>query len=360
MIISHEHRFLFVEVPQTGSTAIAKELLEQYGCEEILHKHAHLREFLNQASRKERSYKVAAGTRHPLDRVLGHHTKLRNNHRGAYDDPERFEENGGWVSRADRAHFAFVKESEGDFGAYLRRYYGSRSVKVSQYAWGRSRYDQLIRFEHLNEDFHSFLRSAGVEPLRRRKLLAAVLVQFPSGFHETPSHVRRLGQLAALLDGLPTVLEVRHRSWFEPPALSVIAGLGYSLAHIDLPPAWDHPPARFRSTGPIGYLRLHGRNQEQWFRSSAGRDERYDYLYTPAEIGDLAYRADAVAEDVDDTYVITNNHFGGQALANAIELRWLLGGREPVPAPAALVEAFPHLAPLTRVEGQQGLFQPPS
>jgi hypothetical protein len=166
MIVSHKHRFLFVEVPQTGSTAIAKELLEQYGCEEILHKHAHLREFLNQASADERSYKVAAGTRHPLDRVLGHHTKLRNNHRDAYDDPTRFEENGGWVSRADRAHFAFVKESEGDFGAYLRRYYGSRSVKVSQYAWGRSRYGQLIRFEHLNDDFHSFLRSAGVEPLR--------------------------------------------------------------------------------------------------------------------------------------------------------------------------------------------------
>jgi len=197
---------------------------------------------------------------------------------------------------------------------------------------------------------------AGVEPLRRRKLLAAVLVQFPAGFHETPGNVRRLGRLAGLLDGLPTVLEVRHRSWFEPPALSEIAGLGYSLAHIDLPASWDHPPTRFRGTGPIGYLRLHGRNQEQWFRSSAGRDERYDYLYAPAELGDLAYRADAVAQDADETYVITNNHFEGQALANAIELRWLLGGRERVPAPAPLVEAFPHLAPLTKVEGQQGLF----
>ena len=166
MIVSREHRFVFVEVPQTGSTAIAKELLEQYGCEEVLHKHAHLREFLNQASAEERSYAVAAGTRHPLDRVLGYHTKLYNNHRGAYDDPERFEENGGWVSRADRAHYEFVKESGGDFGAYLRRYYGARSVKVSQYAWGRSRYDHLIRFEELNEDFHAFLKAVGVEPLR--------------------------------------------------------------------------------------------------------------------------------------------------------------------------------------------------
>lgn len=197
---------------------------------------------------------------------------------------------------------------------------------------------------------------AGVEPLRRCGRLSAVLVQFPAGFHDTPGNVRRLGRLAGLLDGLPKVLEMRHRSWFEPPALAKIAGLGYSLAHIDLPASWDHPPTRFSNTGPIGYLRLHGRNQEKWFRSNVGRDERYDYLYTPAELGDLAYRADAIARETDEMYVVTNNHFEGQALANAVELRWLFGGREPVPAPPELVQAFPHLRPLTEVQGQSGLF----
>ncbi|MDA1266960.1 MAG: DUF72 domain-containing protein [Planctomycetota bacterium] len=198
---------------------------------------------------------------------------------------------------------------------------------------------------------------AGVEPLRRRGLLAAVLVQFPAGFAEGPANVRRLGTLAGLLDGLPKVLEVRHRSWFDPPALSEVAGLGYSLAHIDLPASWDHPPKRFRCTGPIGYLRLHGRNDKDWFCSSAGRDDRYNYLYTPPELGELAYRADAISKETDETFVVTNNHFEGQALANAIELKWLLGGRQPVPAPAELVEAFPHLRPLTEVRGQSGLFE---
>ncbi len=197
---------------------------------------------------------------------------------------------------------------------------------------------------------------AGIEPLRRRGLLAAVLVQFPAGFAEGATNVRRLGTLASLLGGLPKVLEVRHRSWFEPPALSEIGGLGYSLAHIDLPASWNHPPETFRNTGPIGYLRLHGRNEKTWFRSGVGRDARYDYLYSPEEIGDLAWRADAISKDTDETYVVTNNHFEGQALANAIELRWLLGGREPVPAPAELVETFPHLAPLVHEEGQGGLF----
>lgn len=186
----------------------------------------------------------------------------------------------------------------------------------------------------------------GVEPLRRRQRLAAVLVQFPRSFHEGPEAVRRLGRLRALLDGLPLVLEVRHHSWFVPPALDEIAGLGYSLAHVDLPHAWDHPPPRHAPTGPIGYLRLHGRNERDWFRHSAGRDERYDYLYSPPQIGELARRARSIDAESERTYVIANNHFAGQAVANAVELRWLLGGRRPVPAPAELVQAFPHLAPL--------------
>jgi uncharacterized protein YecE (DUF72 family) len=198
---------------------------------------------------------------------------------------------------------------------------------------------------------------AGVEPLVRGKLLAAVLVQFPVSFHENLGNVRRLGTLRGLFEDLPLVLEVRHRSWFEPPALAEIGGLGFSLAHLDLPASWNHPPERFRPTGPLGYLRLHGRNDRQWFNSQAGRDDRYDYLYTPPEVGRIAQRADGISRETDETFVVTNNHFEGQALANAIELRWLLGGREPVPAPAELVASFPHLKPLVHVRGQSGMFE---
>ena len=170
MIISREHRFVFVEAPFTGSTAISKELLEQYDCDEILHKHAHLREFLNQATPEERRYQVAIGVRHPLDQIVSFHAKLKSNHKGAFDDPARFEENGGWVSRVNREQFQFVTNSEGDFSAYIERYYLSRGVHVSQYLWGRSCYDHLIRFERIDESFHSFLRAVGLEPKRELPL----------------------------------------------------------------------------------------------------------------------------------------------------------------------------------------------
>lgn len=223
----------------------------------------------------------------------------------------------------------------------------------------------LTDFTHTSEppDFEVWqekarLWRAGLQPLVRRRLLSAVLVQFPITFHQGPNEVRRLGRIANLMDGLPLVLEVRHASWYTPPALHEIAGLGYSLAHVDLPPAWNHPPARHRPTGPVGYLRLHGRNDAQWFRHDAGRDDRYDYLYTPPEVGALARKARSIAAETDETFVVTNNHFEGQALANAIELRWLLNDRRPVPAPRELVAAFPHLASLVEVRAGGG--EPPS
>ena len=193
-------------------------------------------------------------------------------------------------------------------------------------------------------------------PLDQAKLLAGILVQFPVTFLHGRQEIGRLARIRRLLEPHALILEMRHVSWFDPPVLHELRGLGYSLAHIDLPAAWNHPPAEHPGTGPIGYLRLHGRNDRTWFASNSGRDQRYDYLYSPPEIGRLAYRVDAIAKESDATYVVTNNHFSGKAVANALELRHLLEGRRKVAAPATLVHAYPHLRPITEPDGQGQLF----
>jgi len=195
----------------------------------------------------------------------------------------------------------------------------------------------------------------GIAPLRDARLLSAVLVQFPVTFQHGAREVRRLGRIRALIDAAPLVLEVRHQSWFTPPALDTIRGLGFSLAYIDMPPAWNHPPTWHAPTGHIGYVRLHGRNSTEWFRRGASRDDRYDYLYTADEIRAVVSKTKRIASDSDETFVVTNNHFGGQAVANAIDVLALLRGT-PVPAPEELVDSFPHLAAVTRTEGQGRLF----
>ena len=195
-----------------------------------------------------------------------------------------------------------------------------------------------------------------LRPMEAKGRLAGVLVQFPITFLHGSEELFRLGRIRRLLENQRLILEVRHHSWFEPPVLHELRGLGFSLAYIDLPKAWNHPPPDHEPTGPIGYVRLHGRNESAWFSSSAGRDDQYNYLYTKPEIGQLAYKVDAVAKRSDETYVVTNNHFEGKAVANALELRYLLEGRRKVLAPAPLVESYPHLADICVAEGQGRLF----
>lgn len=196
---------------------------------------------------------------------------------------------------------------------------------------------------------------AALDPLRSPPRLGALLAQFPLRFRRDPSNVDHIRRLHAMFHVEQLVVEVRHASWFEPEGLDLFHGLDLPLAHIDLPPAKDHPPPWHPPSGPLGYLRLHGRNSTTWFDPSAGRDARYDYLYDHAEMAALARKARRLAGERDEVYVVTNNHFAGQAVANAIGLIALLRGG-PVQAPADLLRTYPGLAGVARAEGQGELF----
>ena len=54
-------------------------------------------------------------------------------------------------------------------------------------------------------------------------------------------------------------------------------------------------------------------------------------------------RIRAVADDAEDTYVVTNNHNLGKAVANAFELKAFLTGK-PIDPPRQLLERYPELA----------------
>ncbi|MEO6711260.1 MAG: DUF72 domain-containing protein [Planctomycetota bacterium] len=196
---------------------------------------------------------------------------------------------------------------------------------------------------------------AGFEPLIQAGRLSALLAQFPLGFRFEPAGAARLSELCSVFARVPLVVELRHASWYEPPGIDLIEQLGCSLAAIDLPEAANHPPAVHPTPGPIGYLRLHGRNAAAWFARDSGRDEKYDYLYTTAEIATLADRARRLAGQHDETFVVTNNHFEGKAVANALELLANLTGAR-VPAPRSLALRYPELQALTKSEGQAELF----
>ena len=185
----------------------------------------------------------------------------------------------------------------------------------------------------------------GLRPLVEADRLAALLAQFPVSFREGTPGWEKLARLRELFSDQTLVVELRHRSWFEPEALARLERLGLALAWLDLPAASDHPPAGHETPGIIGYARLHGRNARAWFDKNAGRDDRYDWLYGRRDLEQIAARVRELASGGRRTYLVTNNHYGGKAIANALELKGLLTGEE-VEVPPPLVRTYPRLAEL--------------
>lgn len=176
---------------------------------------------------------------------------------------------------------------------------------------------------------------AGLAPLIEAGKLGAILLQFPFYFRNTEETRGRVATLAERLEGWPCAIEVRDRSWLLPAALEFLRDRRLSLCDIDICQTKTSIPPGSWTTGPLGYVRFHGRNRDAWFDSKATVAQKYDYLYSKEELAPWAERVREIAEGTEATYVIMNNHFAGKAVANAFHLHRLLG----LPAP----EAPPHL-----------------
>lgn len=149
MIISDKYRYLFIEIPHTGSTAISKELIENYDGKEILHKHANYHEFLNIATTEQKKYFVFAGVRNPLDEAVSLYYKFLTNHKKNYTDPNKLLANGGWVTQRKIDIFEFVQREQ-SFGKFLRKFY--KSVYTNNININKKYCDFIMRFENLDND----------------------------------------------------------------------------------------------------------------------------------------------------------------------------------------------------------------
>jgi uncharacterized protein YecE (DUF72 family) len=91
----------------------------------------------------------------------------------------------------------------------------------------------------------------------------------------------------------------------------------------------------------VGYIRVHGRNYKDWFRKKAPVEQRYNYLYRADQLEPWIERAKEVAADpaTREVYVVTNNHYRGKAVANALMMKSMMGAGT-VAAPAGVYEAY--------------------
>jgi uncharacterized protein YecE (DUF72 family) len=278
----------------------------------------------------------------------------------------------GW-SYEDWKSVVYAAAGRVDPLSYMARYFDALEINVSFYrdvpaamaaSWLRRlepfpdlRFTAKLhqRFTHQREgplepaEFRESL--AGLEPLLEAGRLAALLAQFPWSFRDEPQQREWLQSLAACCERCRLVVELRHDSWLSAEAIEFLRALGVGFCNIDQPRLNHCIPPTELVFSPIAYVRLHGRNHARWFDHDEAH-ERYDYLYTERELDEWVPRIRRIAEQAETTFVFTNNHYRGQAPANALELKAKLSG-QPVEVPALLLDSFPELAKIALPADEQ-------
>jgi len=172
--------------------------------------------------------------------------------------------------------------------------------------------------------------SLAIAPLREAGKLAGLLAQFPYSFHHGEESLVRIQRLRKKFAGIPLAVEFRHRSWNRDHVLSFLHELNICWTNIDQPRISRSLPLTDNSsrTG-VEYLRLHGRNSREWF-SGSGRNARYDYDYSTAELKEIADKAASIGKKTSGpVYVSGNNHYKGQAVRNLKTLKEILDAMAP-------------------------------
>ena len=193
-------------------------------------------------------------------------------------------------------------------------------------AWTRDEVDQVRQ---------------GFDVMMEAGRLGAVLLQFPWSFKRTEQNVEWFGDVVRTFHKYPLVAEVRHTSWLAPEFLGLLAEEGVGFVNIDQPLFHNSIGPSAHVTSRVGYVRVHGRNYKEWFREKAGVEQRYNYLYKADQLEPWVERAQEIADDAGthEVYVVTNNHYKGKSVANALMMKSMLSG-DRVPAPSGVFEVY--------------------
>lgn len=172
---------------------------------------------------------------------------------------------------------------------------------------------------------------AAIEPLKSASKLGVVLFQFPPWFTPAQASFEHIQHCADKLEGYQIALEFRNKGWFDERRWRQVLAFEREngLAHVvvdepqgfgsSIPPVWE-------VTNPkVAVVRLHGRNAETWGKKGlASSAERFNYLYSTAELEALATNVRQLADAAQNVHVLFNNNYSNYAQRNAAAMVRLL------------------------------------
>jgi uncharacterized protein YecE (DUF72 family) len=201
-------------------------------------------------------------------------------------------------------------------------------------------------------DLDEFRR--GIAPLADRGKLGALLAQFPPSFKNGEREREYVARLLGAFRDYPVAVELRHSSWSNAFGDTLALLNSFQAAWVQI----DEPKFRFSirqnylpNVQGFYYMRLHGRNVQQWWRHDKSED-RYNYLYSYDELKEFSGTADAARRLVKKAYLYANNHYSAKSVANAAMIKEQLGDPLEGEYRDEFIEAFPELARAVRREAK--------
>jgi uncharacterized protein YecE (DUF72 family) len=170
-----------------------------------------------------------------------------------------------------------------------------------------------------------------LRPLRDAQKLGYVLFQLAPWIKRSEEAMEALAGMPRWLPDADIAVEFRNRSWFGEHTDETLAFLrdhGLTYVSIDGPRSRASVPSLPALTTPTSVFRLHGRNFEGLVKQLQGKQpsvaEKYDYLYKPAELQEIARAAGSLTGKAERVYVAMNNNRGDYPAINGMQLKEML------------------------------------
>jgi len=159
-----------------------------------------------------------------------------------------------------------------------------------------------------------------IEPLHKASKLGALLAQFPPSFKNDNFGKQILSAVIRTFGEYRLAVELRHRSWSDDEdTAKLLRGANTAWVQIDEPKFRSSVAEEVPLTSSMAYFRFHGRNNEMWWKGDS--ETRYQYLYSPEEINELASKVRAASSQAALTFALFNNHWQGYAPRNAGDMK---------------------------------------
>ena len=175
----------------------------------------------------------------------------------------------------------------------------------------RGRVDRPPR-ELRAEVFRRFARA--LEPLRVTGKLGGILMQFPSYVVAKPVSFEYLEWAQDQLPGDELLVEFRHRSWLDDEhrakTLAFLESRGLAYVVVDAPKteAKNLVQTVVARTAGTAYVRFHGRNAATWNKRTGSAAERFDDLYSGAELQEWVEPLRELASEAEQVFARFNNN----------------------------------------------------